>query len=82
MESSLHLLAICFILQNISLFPVLLTTLLGIILLVYLIVRQYIFITTKLKGDLSICDVTGNESWSLHYTFAGIVYLNRTPTTK
>ena len=30
----------------------------------------------------SICDVTGNESRSLHYIFAVIVYLNRTPTTK
>ena len=47
MESSLHLHAICFILQNISLFLYL-----GIILSVYLKARQYIFITTKLKGEL------------------------------
>ena len=32
-------------------------------------------------APLSICDVTGNESWSLHYIFAVIVYLNGTPTT-
>ena len=30
--------------------------------------------------NLSICDVIGNESWILHYIFAEIVYLNRTPT--
>ena len=31
--------------------------------------------------NLSICDVAGNESWSLNYIFAVIVYLKRIPTT-
>ena len=29
-----------------------------------------------------MCDISGNESWSLHYIFAVIVYLNRILTTK
>ena len=52
METSLYISAICFILQNATFVSALVTTVYKIILLVYLIVRQYIFITTKLKGKV------------------------------
>ena len=52
MESSLHLHTICFTLQNIFLFPVWVTTVLRNHSLGIFIVRQYILITRKLKGEL------------------------------
>ena len=52
MESSLHLCAICFILNNNSRFLVLVTTIFRNHSLGILICRQYIFVTTKLKGKL------------------------------
>ena len=52
MESSLHLRAICYTLQNISLCPVWVATVFRIILLKYFLVRQYIFVTRQLEGEL------------------------------
>ena len=68
MESSLHLRDICFILQNISLFPVLVTTVLRNHSLGILIVRQNIFIPTKLKGEIKhlLCNWKRIMESSLH----------------